>query len=181
MGKHGSVHSRPQGLIKFLPRVLPVEQLPPRHLNLRAQGMKGPGHRVVFKAGYHHPAPRSDQRADGDVQAVGAVHGENHLLRPAAKQFRRRFPAAVDLLGSGHGRAVASPAGIGAGGHGPGHCPADGGGLREGGRTIVQINHISSSSNCPSSICKYTRRSGTFPCRSSSTAGVISFAQTRRA
>ena len=37
------------------------KELSSRHFYFRSQGMQRPGHRIVLKAGYHHPVPRLHQ------------------------------------------------------------------------------------------------------------------------
>ena len=51
-----------------------------RQAHLR-YGIQGAADGVVLIAGDHHPAAGNHQRPDGDVQPVGSVHGEHHILR----------------------------------------------------------------------------------------------------
>ena len=101
MGKYRRLHPGPQGPAKGRQGVLPVEEPPSADHKPGLQRVKGPGHRVVFKAGHRHRGARLHKTADGYIQAVGAASGEDRLLRPAVKELCRLLPAAEDLPGRG--------------------------------------------------------------------------------
>ena len=156
MGKHRRLRPGPKGPGEFLQGILPAEQPPSGDLQLGPQGIQGPHHCIVLEAGHRHPGPGPHQGADGDIQAMGAVGGQHHLLRAAAEKPGRRLPAAEHRPGPQLRRRVAAPARTGTAGHGPGHRPVYLRRLMEGGCAVVQINHSSISSKPPSPCRRYT-------------------------
>ena len=70
------------GPSEFLRHLLPPEgrRIHHRQAHLR-YGVQGAADGVVLIAGDHHPAAGNHQRPDGDIQPVGSVHGEHHILR----------------------------------------------------------------------------------------------------
>ena len=116
------------------------------HPQPHIHGVQGPGHGVVLIAGDYHPAPRTGQGLDGDVQAVGGVEGEHHPLRvPHMEQPGRRFPAGEGPLGRVHGGLMPSPAGAGQVVDGPGGSGGHRGRLLHRGGGTVQIDHSATS------------------------------------
>ena len=114
------------------------------------QMLQGPHHRIVLIAGDDGVAAPVQKALNGDVQAVGGIHGEHHPFGVLqVKKLRRRFPAVIDHPGGVHGRPVPGTAGIGAFGHGPGHGLADGRGLLQGGGGSIQIDHGDTSRQTP--------------------------------
>ncbi|CAN4043963.1 Enoyl-CoA hydratase/isomerase family protein, partial [Dysosmobacter welbionis] len=105
-----------------------------RHGHLGSQGRQGPGDSVVLISGDHgFPAGRH-QALDGNVQAVGGVHGEGHLLRVLQMvQLRQLCPAVEGSLRRTHGGGVSAAAGRAHGGHGVPHGVRHSPGLLEGG------------------------------------------------
>ena len=83
--------------------------------DFRSKGVEGPEDCVVLIAGGQHPAFRQQQGVNGDVETVGGVEGEHHLLRLGhMKQAGQPFPAEVAALRRRQGGTVGAPAG---GGH----------------------------------------------------------------
>ena len=151
MGKNRRI--RPfQGICKTGKGILPIKKPPARHQQLRPQAVKGPGHRIVFKAADRHLHSGLYQAPDGNIQAMGAVGGEHHLLRSAVKEPACPFTATVHRFRSAPGSAVAAPARIGAVLHGPGHRLPHLPGLMQGGGTEIQIGHRLISSSVPSGV-----------------------------
>ena len=151
MGEYRPVRPPIQRLFPLRKGVRPVEELPAGHHHPGIQPVEGTGYRVVLKAGDHHPAAGAEQGTDGDIQSMGAVVCQHHLLRLAGKQLSCRLPAGVELLRCRPGCPIAAPSGIGAGTHGLRHRAVNLWGLMEGGGSVVQIDHSLTSSSCPSS------------------------------
>ena len=95
MGEDRPICPTVKGFLPFPQRVRPVKELPAGHHHPGIQPVEGTGHRVVLKAGYHHPAAGPEQGMDGDIQSMGAVICQHHLLRLAGKQLSCRLPAGV--------------------------------------------------------------------------------------
>ena len=152
MGEYRRIHSPPEGQFKLLQRILLIEQLAAGHMHIDSQCMERPGHRIMLKAGYHHPAPGFYQGADGHIQAMGAAGGANHLLRFTAKQLPCPFPAAQHCACPTHGSLITAPAGIAAVFHGAHHRIGHAWRLGKGCGTVVKIGHTNTSSGVPSRI-----------------------------
>ena len=154
MGKHRRLRAPAQRPAEAFQRILPVKELSSRHLHLRSPSIQRAHHRVVLKTGHHHPPPGANHAGDGDVQPMGAVHGQHHLLRAAVEQRPRRLPAVVDPLRRLFRRPVAAPAGVGAALHGLVHRPENSRRLSEGGCAVIQVDHSPISSRVPSPFCR---------------------------
>ena len=170
MGKYRRIRPGTEGTPKLLQGIVPVKQPPPRHLHLRPQGIQRAHHRIVFKPGHRHAASGLYQTANGNIQAMGAIGGEHHLLRAAVEKLPRRLPAGKHHLRPSLRRPIAAPPRAGTGAHRPLHRPVNSGRLMEGGGTIIQVNHSTSSSRPAFSRCQYTFPMGSSSRRSSTTA-----------
>ena len=144
---HGPGPLLPDGPAKFLRRQVRPEgrRVDHRHGKPR-DGVQGPGDGVVLVSGDHHPVPGTQQRPDGQVQAMGGASGDDDVFRLGDSQQLRRLLAAQigRLLGQVGGR-IAPPA---RGAHGmrrPGHGPAHSGGFFQGGGPGVEIDHCAAS------------------------------------
>ena len=129
--------------------------------DLRTQGFQRPRDGVVLIAGDEHLCPRLCKRMDGDVEAVGRVHGEDDVVRIRhAEKLRRLFPAAIDELGCPHRGGVTAAAGACAGAHGVDHGAGNRGRFYECGGRVIEIDH----SPTPPGNCRHRRAHR--PCRS---------------
>lgn len=64
--------------------------------NLRPERSKRPRDGIVLHAGQHNAPARPDKAAQGNIQTVRRVHGENDLLRRGVEQLRRLGAAGID-------------------------------------------------------------------------------------
>ena len=98
MGKDRRRRSLFQRSLPSLQGIRPIKQPAAGNLHLGPSPMQRSNHCIVLKPGDHHPVARLHQGVDGDIQSMGAVCGQHHLLRLTGKEFSRHFPAAVNLL-----------------------------------------------------------------------------------
>ena len=115
------------------------------HLDVWDCGQR-PRDGVVLVAGNQHGVPRLDQGLNGDVEPMGGVEGQYHIVGlPHVKQLRRRLAAGEGGLRGQHGRLVSAPSGRGHVvdriGAGTGH----GGRFLQRGSGGVQVDHRSTS------------------------------------
>ena len=133
------------GAVKVRKGIRRVKELPPGHGDAGTQGMERPHHGIVLKARDHHLVSRGNQGFDGDIQAMGCVKSEDHLLRRRLKEASRRLPAGKGNLRGTPRRGVTASAKAGAGGHGLGHRAVHRRGLLERGGRRVEIDHGNTS------------------------------------
>ena len=66
-----------------------------RHAALVAQTVERAEHGVVLQIGGEHMVARADKTVNGDVQRLGRVGGERHVVGPRAAEERRKLAARV--------------------------------------------------------------------------------------
>ena len=131
-----------EGLHQF-PR---LEQRAGRHAYVCSQCMQRPGDGIVLITGDKHGIARLDQGFDGNIEGVGRIEGEDHLLRSLyLKKLRSGLPAGEGRVRRQHGGRVPAPARRGHMAHGIRSRPRHRGRLLQRGRGIVQIDHSSTS------------------------------------
>ena len=146
MGTHRQVRPPVQLPAEGVQRGLLVKERSTSHPQIHLQGVEGPGDSVVLIAGDHHPAARTGQGLDGDIEAVGGVEGKGHPLRVVhVEQPGRRRPAGKGSVRSRHGGPVAAPARAGQMVDSPGGGGSHAGRLLQGGGGAVQIDHRATS------------------------------------
>ena len=119
---------------------------------LLRQGGERTHHGIVLVAGDDGVSAPVENAADGDIQGVGGVLGENDPFRGfQAKELRCQLPAGKDGLLGPEGRSVPRASRVGAGEQSPVHGPDHGGGLLQRGGRAVQIDHQTTSRQRPSS------------------------------
>ena len=67
---------------------------------LRLKAVKGPQHGIVLKVSRYHMVARVDKPVYGDVQRLGGVRSEGHMVHPRAAE-KRRQPYAGVVYGTG--------------------------------------------------------------------------------
>ena len=147
------------GPSEFLRRLLPPEGRRIHHRQAHPRyGIQGAADGIVLIAGDHHPAAGNHQRPDGDVQPVGSVHGEHHILRRRhAEQRRRLGPTPEGRLLRPAGGGMTAPSGSGQLCRRLRHgLPRLGRLFQRGGRS-VQIDHVPASCQ-PLSVRSYMPR-----------------------
>ena len=96
-------------LVKLTERILLVEKAASGHGYILRQHSERPCDAVVLKAGDEHAAPRLHDGAYRNIERVGSIHGEHHVLRVRdLEQPRRGLAALKHGLRRAHGRSVRS-------------------------------------------------------------------------
>ncbi|MPN06103.1 hypothetical protein SDC9_153358 [bioreactor metagenome] len=110
VGADHRVHIRRDGLFKGLRRQVRPKQRGARHADVRRQRRQRPGDGVVLVPGDDDSPAVGNKAFDGDIQSVGSVHGEHHLLRLRyMKEFCQLRAAGKQRLGRLHGLRISAP------------------------------------------------------------------------
>lgn len=96
MRAHRRIRSLPQGARKALEQPLRRKRRCVGRFNLRTERRKRPRDGIVLHAGQHDAPARPDKAAQGNIQTVRRVHGENDLLRHGVEQLRCLGAAGID-------------------------------------------------------------------------------------
>ena len=117
-----------------------------RHAALVAQAVERTEHGVVLQIGGEHMVARTDKPVDGDVQRLGRVGGEDHMVGPRAAEERRKLAARVVDRARGGQRTLVRAAGtVAEAPHRARHRVDDLRRLAKRGRSVVKIDHAHTS------------------------------------
>ncbi len=113
-----------------------------RHAPLRLQPVQGSQHGIMLQIRGDHMVAGVQQSADGDIQRLGGIAGEYHMIRPGAVEKRRQLlPCAIDDPGGGKTAVMGAAGAVSQRGHGGHHRVDHRLGLSEGRGGVIQIDH----------------------------------------
>ena len=113
-----------------------------RHAPLRLQPVQGTQDGIVLQIRGDHMVAGVQQAADGDIQCLGGIAGEYHMIRPGAVEKRRQLlPCAIDDPGGGKTAVMGAAGAVSQRGHGGHHRVDHRLGLSEGRGGVIQIDH----------------------------------------
>ena len=114
------------------------------------QPVKRAQDRVVLKVGRDHMLARVDAAMDGDVQRLGRVTGERHVVRPLAAKERGELAArVVDYARGGKRLLVRAARAVAKAPHRRDHRVDDLRRLSQRGRRVVKIDHLTDGRRGP--------------------------------
>mgnify|MGYP007002739880 CR=1 FL=1 len=118
MRAHRRIRSLPQGAREALEQPFRRKRRRTGRFNLRPERASGRVTAIVLHRRQQHDAPAwPDKAAQGNIQAVRRVHGENDLLRHGVEQLRRLGAAGIDDPRRRVCRRMAAAPDAGAGAH----------------------------------------------------------------